>query len=85
MLPPLGNLYSAMLKNSAILSAIGVGDLMYQADYVNNRSFRTFEIFSAVALFYLALTLPLGFFVNGLERKFNPLRARRLRLRGARV
>ena len=85
VLPPLGNLYSAMLKNSAILSAVGVADLMYQADYVNNRSFRTFEIFSAVALFYLMLTLPLGFLVNWLENKFNPLRARRLRLRGARV
>ncbi len=85
VLPPLGNLYSAMLKNSAILSAIGVGDLMYQADYVNNRSFRTFEIFTAVALFYLVLTLPLGFFVNWLEKRFNPLRARRLRLRGARA
>lgn len=85
VLPPLGNLYSAMLKNSAILSAIGVGDLMYQAYYVNNRTFRTFEVLTAVVLFYLALTLPMGFFVHWLETKFNPLRAKYLRLRGARV
>lgn len=85
VLPPLGNLYSAMLKNSAILSYIGVADLMYQADYVNNRTFRTFEVLTVVVLFYLALTLPMGWLVHWLEQKFNPLRARTLRLRGARV
>lgn len=85
VLPPLGNLYSAMLKNSAILSYIGVADLMYQADYVNNRTFRTFEVLTIVVLFYLALTLPMGWLVHWLEQKFNPLRAKTLRLRGARV
>ncbi len=85
VLPPLGNLYSAMLKNSAILSYIGVADLMYQSDYVNNRTFRTFEVLTAVVVFYLLLTLPMGWAVHWLEKKFNPLRARTLRLRGARV
>jgi len=84
VLPPLGNLYSAMLKNSAILSSISVADLMFQADYVNNRTFATFEVFTAVAVFYLILTLPMGWFVHWLEKKFNPLRAKTLRLQGAR-
>ena len=85
VLPPLGNLYSAMLKNSAILSSVGVADLMFQADYVNNRTFQTFEVLSAVVIFYLMLTLPMAALVHWLERKYNPLRARTLRLRGARV
>ena len=85
VLPPLGNLYSAMLKNSAILSYVGVADLMYQADYLNNRTFRTFEVLLAVIVFYLMLTLPMAALVHWLERKFNPLRARTLRLRGAKV
>lgn len=85
VLPPLGNIYSAMLKNSAILTSIGVAELMYQAEFVNARTFRTFEVLSAVIVFYLMLTLPMGALVHWLERKFNPLRARTLRLRGARV
>lgn len=83
VLPPLGNLYSAMLKNSALLSSIGVADLMFQADYVNNRTFATFEVFTAVVVFYLMLTLPMGWFVHWLEKKYNPLRAKTLRLKGA--
>ncbi len=85
VLPPLGNLYSAMLKNSAILCYVGVAELMYQCEFVNSRTFRTFEVFTAVVVFYLVLTLPMGWFVHVLEHKFNPLRAKTLRLRGARV
>ncbi|HEY5893655.1 MAG TPA: amino acid ABC transporter permease [Chthoniobacterales bacterium] len=84
VLPPLANVYSAMLKNSAILAYIGVADLMFQADYVNNRTFRTFEVLTAVVVFYLMLTLPLAWFSHWLDAKFNPLRSRTLRLRGAR-
>jgi aspartate/glutamate/glutamine transport system permease protein len=83
IIPPLGNLYIAMVKNSSILSAIGLADLMYQADYVNNRTFRTFEILLAIILFYLLLTLPLGWLVSRIERKLNPLRATSLKLKGA--
>lgn len=85
VLPPIGNIYSAMLKNSAILTSIGVGELMYQAEFVNSRTFATFEVLNAVIVFYLMLTLPMGAFVHWLERKYNPLRARTLRLQGARV
>ncbi len=85
VLPPLGNLYSAMLKNSALLSSIGVMDLMFQADFVNNRTFKTFEVFTSVVFFYLMLTLPMGWFVHWLEKKYNPLRAKTLRLQGARI
>lgn len=85
VLPPLGNIYSAMLKNSAILSAIGLAELMNRGDWVNAQSFQTYKVFTSVIIFYLMLTLPMGAFVHWLERKYNPLRARTLRLRGARV
>lgn len=84
VIPPLGNLLNALVKNSAILAAISVGDLMFQASLINNRSFRTFEVFLAIILFYLVLTLPLGYLVAYLEKKLNPLRATTLKLKGAR-
>ncbi len=83
VIPPLGNLFIALVKNSAVLTAISLGELMFQATLINNRSFRTFEIFTAVILFYLALTLPLSYLVNYIEKKLNPLRATRLQLKGA--
>ncbi len=84
VIPPLGNLYIAMIKNSAILSSIALVDLMSRAAFVNNRLDRTFEVYTAVIVFYLLLTLPLAWGVSYLEKKLNPLRARTLRLRGAR-
>ncbi|MDB5078636.1 MAG: glutamine transporter permease [Chloroflexi bacterium] len=84
VIPPLGNLLIALVKNSAVLTAIGLAELMYNASQVNNRTFRTFEVFTAVIIFYLVLTLPLGWLVSYLEKKLNPLRAIRLNLRGAR-
>jgi aspartate/glutamate/glutamine transport system permease protein len=84
VIPPLGNLFIALVKNSAILASISLGDLMYQASLVNNRTFRTFEVFTAVIVFYLILTLPLGWLVSYIEKRLNPLRASTLRLRGAR-
>lgn len=60
VIPPLGNLYIALIKNSAILSSIALVDLMSRAAFVNNRLDRTFEVFTAVTIFYLMLTLPLG-------------------------
>jgi putative glutamine transport system permease protein len=83
VIPPLGNLFIALVKNSAILAAISLGELMFQASLVNNRTFRTFEVFTAVILFYLILTLPLGWLVAYLEKKLNPLRTGKLRLKGA--
>jgi aspartate/glutamate/glutamine transport system permease protein len=83
VIPPLGNLLIALIKNSAVLTAIGLAELMYNASQVNNLTFRTFEVFTAVIIFYLILTLPLGWLVSYLEKKLNPLRASRLKLRGA--
>jgi len=84
VIPPLGNIYIAMIKNSAILSSIALVDLMSRATFVNNRIDRTFEVFTAVILFYFVLTLPLAWGVSYFEKRLNPHRASTLKLRGAR-
>lgn len=84
VIPPLGNLYIAMVKNSAILSSIALVDLMSRATFVNSRIDHTFEVFTAVIIFYLILTLPLAWAVTYYEKKLNPHRPGTLKLRGAR-
>ncbi len=85
VLPPLGNLLIAMVKNSAIMSSIGLAELMFQGEKLNSDTFRTFEAFTAVIIGYLILTLPLAWGVSWLEGKLNPTRQAKPSLKGASV
>jgi putative glutamine transport system permease protein len=69
VIPPLGNLLIAMIKNSAIASAIAYAELLYVSEVLDGRTFRTFEIFTGVLVGYLSLTLPSGAAVRRLERR----------------
>ncbi len=69
VIPPLGNLLIAMIKNSAIASAIAVPELLYQSEVLEGRTFATFEIFTGVLIGFLSLTLPAGWAVRRLERR----------------
>jgi putative glutamine transport system permease protein len=69
VIPPLGNLFIAMIKNSAIASAIAYAELLYVSEVLDGRTFRTFEIFTGVLIGYLSLTLPAGAAVRRLERR----------------
>jgi putative glutamine transport system permease protein len=69
VIPPLGNLFIAMIKNSAIASAISVAELLYVSEVLEGRTFRTFEIFTGVLIGYLSLTLPAGAVLRRLEHR----------------
>lgn len=69
VIPPLGNLFIAMTKNSAIAATIAVPELLYIAQVLEGRTFRSFEVFAGVLLGYLTLTIPSGVIVRRLERR----------------
>ena len=69
VVPPLGNLFIAMIKNSAIAASISVPELLYRSEVLNSRTFRTFEVFTGVLIGYLSLTIPAGALVRRLERR----------------
>jgi polar amino acid transport system permease protein len=56
MIPPLGNEFIAMLKDSSLVATISMVDLMRSAQQMYSATFRPLEIFSAAALLYLLLT-----------------------------
>jgi ABC-type amino acid transport system permease subunit len=68
-IPPLGTLLIALLKNTSLASTITVGDLLFQSDFVGNRTFDPNILLIAGAI-YIALTLPLGGLVNVAERRW---------------
>ena len=69
VIPPLGNIGIALVKNTSLASAIGVAELLYAAEIVESRTFRAEEAFVAATLLYLSLTIPLGVAVNAVERR----------------
>jgi len=69
VIPPLGNQFINLVKNSAVLGIIAGMDLMYHGDLVNSSTFDPFSTYIFVGLFYLTLTIPLSLFVGYLERR----------------
>ncbi|HEV8352801.1 MAG TPA: amino acid ABC transporter permease [bacterium] len=68
ILPPLGNDFVSMLKDSSLASVISVQELTYSGQLLNARTFRSFETYNMVALLYLIMTLAGSLGVRGLER-----------------
>lgn len=69
VIPPLGNIGIALVKNTSLASTIGVAELLFAAEIVESRTFRAQEAFIAATMLYLLLTIPLGIAVNALERR----------------
>lgn len=67
ILPPLGNDFIAMLKESSLVSVVGVEDVTRRGVSTAQASFRFFEIYNVVAMTYLVLTLMLALGVRALE------------------
>ena len=67
--PLLTSIFSALFRNSALVSAIGVAELLQTADNIQQNNFQTFELFALAGVLYLTLTLPLAFASNRLERR----------------
>lgn len=70
VIPPLGNEFNAMLKNTTLVSVIGVPELLLTTETLTSATFRVFELYSVVALYYLTLTTLWGIVQSRIERRF---------------
>ncbi|MDN4595104.1 amino acid ABC transporter permease [Polycladomyces subterraneus] len=71
VIPPLGNQFVNLVKNSSVLAIIAGGDLLYTADSVSSDTFEVAVVYGFVALLYLVITLPISIGVNWLERRLS--------------
>jgi polar amino acid transport system permease protein len=69
VIPPWTNELIYMVKGSAVVYLIGTPELMGQAKTIAARTFRNLEVYSVVALFYLALILVLTLILREVERR----------------
>ena len=67
--PLLTSIFSALFRNSALVSAIGVTELLASADKIQQQNFQTFELFAVAGVLSLSLTLPLAYASSRLERR----------------
>jgi polar amino acid transport system permease protein len=70
MIPVMGNYVVAMFKESTMLSAITVVELMSQAQAIGNDTYRYTEPFTIVGLIFLSISLVSGSLLRRLERRF---------------
>lgn len=70
VIPPLGNEFIALLKDSSLVSVIGFEELTRRGQLVIARTYASLEIWICVALIYLAMTLTISRFVAFLERRY---------------
>lgn len=57
ILPPIGNEFIALLKDSSLVSILAVADLLRRGREYASTSFRYFESYTVIALIYLVMTL----------------------------
>lgn len=70
IIPPLGNEFIAMLKDSSLVSVIGFEELTRSGQLIIAETYGSLEIWSAVAIIYLVMTLTITRIVSVLEKKF---------------
>jgi glutamine transport system permease protein len=69
MVPPLGNEFIVLLKDSSLLSVIAAPELMYWGRAMGGQYFKVWEPYLASAFIYLVLTITLSSLLNLLERR----------------
>ena len=69
IIPPLGNEFIAMLKDSSLVSVIALEELLRKGQVVITRTFRPFEVYMVVALIYLVMTFAISRLVAWSEKR----------------
>ena len=67
--PALGNNLVSLVKNSSLVSTIGMVELMFVANDISFNNFRTFEIYGTTAVIYVLLVLGLTRLLRAAERR----------------
>ncbi|UWR55435.1 amino acid ABC transporter permease [Phaeobacter inhibens] len=77
ILPPLGNDFVALVKDSSLVSVLGVADVTQLGKLTAVGNFRYFETYNVVALIYLTLTIGLSLLLRRFEKHLRRREERR--------
>ncbi|CAM2787510.1 amino acid ABC transporter permease [Dellaglioa algida] len=71
VIPPLGNQFINLVKNSSVLAFVAGFDLMYQGDIIASTTFDTINTYIIIGVLYLIITMPLSYYMRHLEKKLS--------------
>src|SRR5476649_1725856 len=71
MIPPLGNEFISLIKNSSLVSLLTIADLMHEGQKIISTSYRSLEVYLAIALVYFVLTNLTGLGLRLVERRLS--------------
>lgn len=71
ILPGLMGMYIATLKDSSLASVIAVNELLHRSNILISNTFRPIEIYTSIAVMYLAIILPVTFLSRRLEKRLS--------------
>ena len=69
ILPPLGNDFVAMVKDSSLVSVLGVADITQLGKVTAAGNFRYFETYNVAAFLYLVMTIGLSLLLRRFEAR----------------
>jgi polar amino acid transport system permease protein len=70
VLPPLASLSISILKESSLVSAVSLEELMFRGQSIGALTLRPVEAFTVIALIYFVITYPFALVANALHRKY---------------
>lgn len=69
MIPPLGNEFIALIKNSALVSLLTIHDVMHEGQKIISVSYRSLEVYLAIAVVYFVLTGTMSLVLRHFEQR----------------
>jgi ectoine/hydroxyectoine ABC transporter permease protein EhuD len=69
VVPPLGNYFISLFKDTSLVSIVTVKELMFTGQIIAATNFQYFTIFTIIGIIYLSLSYPGSLFVSYLERR----------------
>lgn len=69
-IPPLAGQFASIIKDSSLLSIIGINEVTNSAQQINSATYSTLESYLPLAIAYLILTFPISLWSKQLEKRF---------------
>lgn len=70
VIPALTGQFASIIKDSSLLSIIGINELTNSAQQINSATYTTLEVYLPLGMAYLLLTLPISLWSKKLEKRF---------------
>lgn len=74
VVPPVGNYFVSLFKDTALVSTISISELMFRGQLIAADTFKYMRIYTVVFAIYLVISVPASLAVRSLERRFDPAR-----------